>query len=99
VRAAAALRAPSRWPLGPARRWPWPAPACSPTRWRTGRAGSWDAFAAYEARLRPWAEAAQRMARRNVHLFTPPSRFQLVAREAVLRLAALPFLAPLSSGY
>jgi 2-polyprenyl-6-methoxyphenol hydroxylase-like FAD-dependent oxidoreductase len=54
-----------------------------------------DAFAAYEARLRPWAEAAQRMARRNVHLFTPPSRFQLVAREAVLRLAALPFLAPL----
>jgi 2-polyprenyl-6-methoxyphenol hydroxylase-like FAD-dependent oxidoreductase len=53
------------------------------------------AFAAYEARLRPWAEAAQRTARRNVHLFTPVNRFQLVVREAVLRLASLPFLAPL----
>ncbi len=51
--------------------------------------------AVYEARLRPWAEAAQRTERRNVHLFTPASRFQLVARKAVLRLAALPFLAPL----
>jgi 2-polyprenyl-6-methoxyphenol hydroxylase-like FAD-dependent oxidoreductase len=54
-----------------------------------------DAFAAYEARLRPWAEAAQRMARRNVHLFTPADRFRLPAREvALLRLAARPFLAP-----
>ncbi len=51
---------------------------------------------AYEARLRPWAEAAQRMARRNVHLFTPADRFRLPAREvALLRLAALPFLSPL----
>ena len=50
------------------------------------------ASAAYEARLRPWTEAAQRMARRNVHLFTPANRFQLLAREAVLRLAALPFV-------
>jgi 2-polyprenyl-6-methoxyphenol hydroxylase-like FAD-dependent oxidoreductase len=53
------------------------------------------AFAAYEARLRPWVEAAQRMARRNVSLFTPANRSQLLAREAVLRLAAWPFLAPL----
>ncbi len=53
------------------------------------------AIAAYEARLRPWAEAAQRTARRNVHLFTPANRFQLFVREAVLRLAAWPFLAPL----
>jgi 2-polyprenyl-6-methoxyphenol hydroxylase-like FAD-dependent oxidoreductase len=52
------------------------------------------AFATYEARLRPWVEAAQRTARRNVHLFTPANRFQLLAREAVLRLAARPFLAP-----
>jgi len=34
------------------------------------------------------------MARRNVHVFTPASRFQLLAREAILRLAARPFLAP-----
>jgi 2-polyprenyl-6-methoxyphenol hydroxylase-like FAD-dependent oxidoreductase len=54
-----------------------------------------EALAAYEARLRPWAEAAQRMARRNARLFTPANRFQLLVREAVLRLAALPFLAPL----
>jgi len=54
-----------------------------------------EALAAYEARLRPWVEAAQRMARRNIHLFTPASRFQLLAREAVLRLAARPFLAPI----
>ena len=33
------------------------------------------------------------MARRNVHLFTPANRFQLLAREAVLRLAAWPFIA------
>jgi 2-polyprenyl-6-methoxyphenol hydroxylase-like FAD-dependent oxidoreductase len=60
-------------------------PSCSPTRWRT-RAGSWTRFAAYEARLRPWAEAAQRMARRNVHLFTPATTSSY-SREAVLRLA------------
>jgi hypothetical protein len=47
------------------------------------------------ARLRPWVEAAQRTARRNLHLFTPASRVQLLAREAVLRLATWPFLAPL----
>ena len=34
------------------------------------------------------------MARRNVHLFTPANRFQLLAREAVRRMAARPFLAP-----
>jgi len=54
-----------------------------------------EALAPYEARLRPWAEAAQRMARRNARLFTPANRFQLLAREAVLRLAGWPFLAPL----
>ena len=54
-----------------------------------------DAFAAYEARVRPWAEAAQRMARRNARLFTPANRVQLLLREAVLRLAGWPFLAPL----
>ena len=53
-----------------------------------------EALGAYEGRLRPWVEAAQRMARRNVRLFTPANRFQLLAREAVLRLAARPFLAP-----
>ena len=52
-----------------------------------------DACARYETRLRPWVEAAQRTARRNAHLFTPANRVQLLAREAVLRLAALPFLA------
>jgi 2-polyprenyl-6-methoxyphenol hydroxylase-like FAD-dependent oxidoreductase len=54
------------------------------------------ACAAYEARLRPWALAAQRMARRNVHLFTPANRLQLLARETILRLAARPFLAPVT---
>lgn len=57
-----------------------------------------EASAAYEARLRPWVEAAQKMARRNVHLFTPANRFQLLAREAVLRLAARPLLAPVVKG-
>ena len=60
------------------------------------RSGAIDkALAAYEVRLRPWVEAAQRTARRNLHLFTPANRFQLLAREAVLRLAALPLLAPI----
>ena len=53
------------------------------------------ALAAYEARLRPWVETAQRMARRNVHLFAPANRVQLLARETMLRLAARPFLVPL----
>jgi hypothetical protein len=39
-------------------------------------------------------EAAQRTARRNVHLFTPANRFQLLAHDAVLHPAARPFLAP-----
>ena len=34
------------------------------------------------------------MARRNVHLFTPANRSQLLAHGAALRLAARPFLAP-----
>jgi 2-polyprenyl-6-methoxyphenol hydroxylase-like FAD-dependent oxidoreductase len=54
-----------------------------------------EACASYEARLRPWAEAAQQMAQRNMHLLTPANRFQLLARGAVLRLAARPFAAPL----
>ncbi len=53
-----------------------------------------EALAAYEARLRPWAEAAQRIAKRNVVLFTPADRSQLLARGAVLRVAARPFLTP-----
>jgi 2-polyprenyl-6-methoxyphenol hydroxylase-like FAD-dependent oxidoreductase len=53
------------------------------------------ALAAYEARLRPWVDKAQRMARRNIHLFAPANRFQLLARETMLRLAARPFLVPL----
>ena len=53
-----------------------------------------EALAAYEARLRPWPEAAQRIAKRNVVLLTPANRFQLLARGAVLRVAARPFLTP-----
>jgi hypothetical protein len=34
------------------------------------------------------------MARRNVRLFAPANRLQSLAREAVLLLAARPFLAP-----
>ena len=52
------------------------------------------ALVAHEARLRPWMEAAQRVARRNVRLFTRANRLKLLARGAVLRLAARPFLAP-----
>ena len=59
--------------------------------------GTGGACIRYEARLRPCVEAAQRMARRNVHLFAPANRFQLVARGAVLRLAARPFFAPVVS--
>jgi hypothetical protein len=43
------------------------------------------ACASHDARLRPWVEAAQRTARRNVSLFTPANRFQLFLRSAVLR--------------
>jgi 2-polyprenyl-6-methoxyphenol hydroxylase-like FAD-dependent oxidoreductase len=46
-----------------------------------------EALAAYEARLLQWVEAAQRMAKLNVHLFTPSDRLPVVAREAVQRLA------------
>ena len=35
------------------------------------------------------------MARHNIHLFAPANRFGLLTREAVLRLAAWPLLAPL----
>jgi 2-polyprenyl-6-methoxyphenol hydroxylase-like FAD-dependent oxidoreductase len=60
-----------------------------------GRPGGIDnACARYEARLRLWVEAAQRVAQRNLHLFTPANHFQLLVRETVLRLAARPFLAP-----
>ena len=52
------------------------------------------AVATYEARLRPWVESARRTARRNTSLFTPANRFQLLVRNAVLRLAARPLLAP-----
>ena len=45
------------------------------------------ASAAYGARFRPWVDVAQRMAKLNVHLFTPTKRLQAVAREAVLRRA------------
>ena len=34
------------------------------------------------------------MARRNVSLYTSANRFQMLAREAVLRVAARPFLVP-----
>jgi hypothetical protein len=42
------------------------------------------------------ADAAQRTARRGLFLFTPANRAQLLLREAALRLAALPALAPLA---
>ena len=44
-----------------------------------GAGGVGGACARYEARLRPWVEAAQRMARRNVHVLTRANRFQPVA--------------------
>ena len=54
------------------------------------------AAARYEAFVRPMADAAQRTARRGLFLFTPANRAQLLLREAALRLAALPPLAPLA---
>jgi len=51
---------------------------------RSGGIGG--ACARYEARLRPWVEAAQR----NVRLFMAANRFQLLVREPVLPLAAWP---------
>jgi 2-polyprenyl-6-methoxyphenol hydroxylase-like FAD-dependent oxidoreductase len=53
------------------------------------------ALAAYEVRVRPWVEKAQRMARRNIPLFAPATGVQLLARETMLRLTAQPLLAPL----
>ena len=46
------------------------------------------AFGTYEARLRPWADAVQWMARRDIHFFTSANRLELLVRGAVLRLAA-----------
>ena len=61
------------------------------------RPGDLDAATArYEAFIRPIAEAAQRKARRNLFLFAPANRTQLLFREAALRLASSPFLAPLA---
>lgn len=54
------------------------------------------ALARYEARLRPMAESAQAMARRNVNLFTPANRLQLSAREFGMRLATFPVVARLA---
>jgi 2-polyprenyl-6-methoxyphenol hydroxylase-like FAD-dependent oxidoreductase len=51
------------------------------------------ALTRYEARIRPSAERAQRTARRNIALFTPKNRFQLVARQLALRLASSPLFA------
>jgi 2-polyprenyl-6-methoxyphenol hydroxylase-like FAD-dependent oxidoreductase len=60
-------------------------------------AGDIDAATArYEAWMRPMAEAAQKMAWRNLFLFAPANRAQLLLREAALRLASLPPLAPLA---
>lgn len=53
------------------------------------------ALARYERWLRPMVEQAQAMARRNVNLFTPASRFQLRARDMLLRVAGTPGLARL----
>jgi 2-polyprenyl-6-methoxyphenol hydroxylase-like FAD-dependent oxidoreductase len=61
------------------------------------RPGDIDAAAARcEAWIRPMAEAAQRRGRRNLFLFAPANRPQLLLREAVLRFAALRPLAPLA---
>jgi 2-polyprenyl-6-methoxyphenol hydroxylase-like FAD-dependent oxidoreductase len=54
------------------------------------------ACARYETRLRPMVERAQRMARRNVNLFTPATRLQLLGRDLGLRLAASALIAPLA---
>ena len=54
------------------------------------------AAARYEAFVRPMADAAQRTARRGLFLIKPANRAQLLLREAALRLAALPTLAPLT---
>jgi 2-polyprenyl-6-methoxyphenol hydroxylase-like FAD-dependent oxidoreductase len=51
------------------------------------------ALTRYEARIRPSAERAQRAARRNIALFTPKNRFQLVARQLAIRLASSPLFA------
>jgi 2-polyprenyl-6-methoxyphenol hydroxylase-like FAD-dependent oxidoreductase len=55
--------------------------------------GPEEVFAPYEARLRPWAGAARRMARRKVQLLTAANRFHPLARHVASRLAARPFLA------
>ncbi len=51
------------------------------------------ALARYEFRVRPWAESAQKTARRNIVLFTPRTRLQLFLREQMLRLASSPLFA------
>ncbi len=62
----------------------------------SGTADLTAALGAYEARVRPWAEAAQATARRNRALFTPKNRIQLVLREQALRLASSPLFAHLA---
>ena len=51
--------------------------------------GTGGACICYEARLRPWVEAAQR----NVRLFMAANRFQLLVHGVVPCLAAWPILA------
>jgi 2-polyprenyl-6-methoxyphenol hydroxylase-like FAD-dependent oxidoreductase len=57
------------------------------------------ALARYESRLRPMADSAQAMARRNVSLFTPANRLQLYGREIMIRLAGRPLIAPLAKRF
>ena len=62
----------------------------------SGTADLSTALGAYEARVRPWAEAAQATARRNRALFTPKNRIQLFLREQALRLASSSLFAHLA---
>ena len=56
------------------------------------------AFAAYEARLRPFLANKQRAARKFARSFVPSSRFQLFVRDQAMKLLGVPGVARLAFG-
>jgi 2-polyprenyl-6-methoxyphenol hydroxylase-like FAD-dependent oxidoreductase len=63
------------------------------------RAGSHtEAFAAYERRLAPFLRSKQKAAERLALAFAPRNSFQLLVRNSVLKLMALPLVARLAAG-
>lgn len=57
-----------------------------------------DAFAAYERQLAPFLRSKQKAAERLALAFAPRNGFQLLVRNSVMKLMALPLVANLAAG-